>query len=137
MSCLLLAIQPDHLNNAHLQQLVHTRNLIEDLQDVLDRLGHCALREKDECIALARRVRFRGKERLNELGRVGDEVLELAVDRVYSKDGVLADVRVSVLETCAAGGDQRLKEFRVLGEDRKSTRLNSSHSGESRMPSSA
>ena len=53
---------------------------------------------------------------MNELGRVGDEVLELAVDRVYSKDGVLADVRVSVLEACAAGGDQRLKEFRVLGD---------------------
>ena len=28
-------------------------------------------------------------------------------------------------------------EFLFYGEDRKSTRLNSSHSGESRMPSSA
>ena len=30
-----------------------------------------------------------------------------------------------------------LEQFTALGLDRKSTRLNSSHSGESRMPSSA
>ena len=92
MSCLLLAIQPDHLNNAHLQQLVHRRDLVEHLQDILDRLGHRALREEDERIALARRVRLRREERLDELGRVGDEVLELAVDRVHGEDGVLAHV---------------------------------------------
>ena len=31
----------------------------------------------------------------------------------------------------------KLDNFEFEGEDRKSTRLNSSHSGESRMPSSA
>ena len=109
MSCLLLAIQPDHLNNAHLQQLVHTRNLIEDLQDVLDCLGHCALREKDECIALARGVALRGKEGVDELRRVGDEVLVFAVDRVYREYGVLPDICVAVLQTGAHDRDQRLK----------------------------
>ena len=38
----------------------------------------------------------------------------------------------------SVGSAQRMKEVaKLITEDRKSTRLNSSHSGESRMPSSA
>ena len=113
---LLLAVQVDHLNDAHLQQLVHRRDLVEHLQDVLDCLGHRALREEDERIALARRVRLRGEERLDELGRVGDEVLVLPVDRVHGEDGVLAHVRVSVFQARAHGGDERLEQLGVLGD---------------------
>lgn len=113
---LLLAIQPDHLNDAHLQQLVHPRNLIEHRHDPLYRLGHRTLCKEHERIALARRVRLGGEERLDEFGCIGDKVLEFAVDRVHGEDGILAHVRVSVLETCAAGGDQRLKELGVLGD---------------------
>ena len=109
MRRLLLAIQPNHLDDAHLQQLVHGRDLVKHLQDVLDSLRHGALREEHERIPLARRVRLGGEERLDELGRVGDEVLELAVDRVHGEDGVLAHVRVPVLEACAARRDERLE----------------------------
>ena len=109
MSCLLLAIQPDHLNNAHLQQLVHTRNLIEDLQDVLDRLGHRALGQENKRVAFARRVGLRGEESLDELRRIGDEVLELAIDRVYGEHGVLAYVRMPVLEAGAARRNEGLE----------------------------
>ena len=116
MRRLLLAIQPNHLNNAHLQQLVHPRDLVEHRDDVLDGLGHRALREEHERIPLARRVRLGGEERLDELGRVGDEVLELAVDRVHGEDGVLAHVRVPVLEARAARRDERLEELCVLGD---------------------
>ena len=41
-----------------------------------------------------------------------------------------------MLAACSGGGFQKT-ENGVVVEDRKSTRLNSSHSGESRMPSSA
>ena len=46
----------------------------------------------------------------------------------------LEPARGLVVERLADGSLDRL---RILLEDRKSTRLNSSHSGESRMPSSA
>ena len=115
MPCIHLAVLPDDLNDAHLQQLVHPRDLVEHRHDVLDGLGHRALREEHERIPLARRVRLGGEERLDELRRVGDEVLELAVDRVHGEDGVLAHVRVPVLEARAARRDERLKELCVLG----------------------
>ena len=79
-------------------------------------LGYRALREEDKRIPLARRVRLGGEERLDELGRVGDEVLELAVDRVHGEDGVLAHVRVSVFQARAHGGDERLEQLGVLGD---------------------
>ena len=109
MRRLLLTIQPNHLNNAHLQQLVHPRDLIEHRHDVLDGLGHRALREEHERIPLARRVGLRGEEGLDEFGRVGNEMLEFAVDGVHCEDRVLAHVRVSVLQAGAAGRDQRLQ----------------------------
>ena len=45
---------------------------------------------------------------------------------------VLNEPSVVAVETIAG-----VKRVKAVGEDRKSTRLNSSHSGESRMPSSA
>lgn len=113
---LLLAVQPDDLDNAHLQQLVHTRDLVKHLHNVLDRLRHRAVREEHERVPLARRVRLRREERLQQLGRVGDEVLELAVDRVHREHRVLAHVRVPVLEARAAYGHERLEQLLVLGD---------------------
>jgi hypothetical protein len=42
---------------------------------------------------------------MHELGCIGNEVLELAVDGVDGEDGVLADVGMAVLETGADDGD--------------------------------
>ena len=114
MRRLLLAIQPNHLDDAHLQQLVHGRDLVKHLQDVLDSLRHGALREEHERIPLARRVRLRGEEGLDEFGRVGNEMLEFTVDGVHCEDCVLAHVRVSVLKACAACRDERLEQFCVF-----------------------
>ena len=122
MPCIRLAVLPDDLNDAHLQQLVHRRNLVEHLQDVLHGLRHSAVRKEHERVPLARRIGLGRQERLDELGRVGDKVLVLAVDGVHGEDGVLAHVGVSVLEACAASGDkwfEKLDVFRDLLQEAK------------------
>ena len=53
---------------------------------------------------------------MDKIWRIGDEVLEVAVDGVDRKDGVLPDVGVTVLEARAAEGNKRLKDLHVLGE---------------------
>ena len=54
---------------------------------------------------------------------------------VFSSEGALLFIMVAMV---ALGfWLQRFKAFKTLGPDRKSTRLNSSHRLESRMPSSA
>ena len=53
---------------------------------------------------------------MHELGGVRDEVLKFAVDGVDGKHGVLADVRVPVLQAGAASGDERFEEFGVFGD---------------------
>ena len=113
MPCIRLAVLPDDLNDAHLQQLVHSGNLVDDGDDVLDRLGHRALREEDKRIALARGVALCREEGVDELWRVGDEVLVFAVDGVHGEHRVLADVGVAVLEAGAHDRDQRLEQLGV------------------------
>ena len=60
--------------------------------------------------------------------------------RKIDKTSTFNDVLKQIIEEIQNGelqpGDA-LPAERILAEDRKSTRLNSSHSGESRMPSSA
>ena len=46
------------------------------------------------------------------------------------------EARIHFFHASTSSGELR-RPFRIEGPDRKSTRLNSSHSGESRMPSSA
>jgi hypothetical protein len=60
--------------------------------------------QKDESITFAGRVTFRSEEGVHQLCCIRYEMLELAIYRVKSEDGVLPDIRVSMLETCAAGG---------------------------------
>ena len=83
----------------------------------------------------------------------GNDVLEFSKNVPVALQAVLAAVdsgRISqarIDESCRrvlalkqwAGLDKRqpVSEKNLYAEDRKSTRLNSSHSGESRMPSSA
>ena len=93
-----LAIQTDDLDDAHLQQLIHTRNLVEHLNDPLDRLRHGAVREEDERIPLARSVGLRGKEGLNELWCVWNERFVITVDGIDREDSVLPDVGVTVFK---------------------------------------
>ena len=109
-----LAIQPNDLDDTHLQQFVHARDLVEHLDDPLDRLRHGAVREEDERVTLARRVGLGGKERLDELWSIGNEVLEVAVDGVDRKDGVLPDVGMAVLEARPANRDEGLEDLDVL-----------------------
>ena len=49
------------------------------------------------------------------------------------RDGSIGERSLNFYERLAKGG----AAYVVIGEDRKSTRLNSSHSAKSRMPSSA
>lgn len=114
MRSLLLAVKTNNFDDTHLKEFIHARDLVEHLEDVLDRLGHRALREEYESVALASCVRLGREERLDEFRRVGDEVLKFAVDRVHGEYGVLAHIRVSVFEACAAGGDEGFEEFGIL-----------------------
>ena len=109
MRRLLLTIQTDNLDDTHLQEFIHRRDLVEHLKDILDRLGHRALGQENKRVAFARRVGLRGEESLDELRRIGDEVLELAIDRVYGEHGVLAYVRMPVLEAGAARRNEGLE----------------------------
>ena len=67
------------------------------------------------------------KEIVDNIAQVGLK-RPITVTRRMEADGPFYDL------VCGQG---RLEAYRALGQDRKSTRLNSSHSGESRMPSSA
>ena len=48
-----------------------------------------------------------------------------------------ADGVIYICPPTLAGGDATMRMFNADGRDRKSTRLNSSHNNQSRMPSSA
>ena len=63
---------------------------------------------------------------------IGDDV-----DRTEILIRVIREFRASVQEFCATGGDPALPRGAKPSLDRKSTRLNSSHTSKSRMPSSA
>jgi len=87
-----------------------------------------------------------GPERPREkLARRGPEALSDAeLVALLLRTGVagssaveLAEELLRALPEGAAAGFERLRRVRGVGPDRKSTRLNSSHSSVSRMPSSA
>ena len=65
-----------------------------------------------------------------------DQVKELASLPRFLKSE-LPQVRTVVFDTITAVTGKRLRNYRDWETDRKSTRLNSSHSAKSRMPSSA
>ena len=111
-----LAVLPDNLDNAHLQQLVHARDLVKHLDNPLHSLRHGAVRKEDKCIPLASRVGLGREECLDELWRIGNKMLEVTVDRVDGEHGVLPNVRVPVLETGTTDRDERLEDLNVLGE---------------------
>lgn len=74
------------------------------------------MREENECISFASRVRFGDEEGMHEFWRVWDKMLKLAVDGVDCEYGVLAYVGMTVFEARSASGDEGLEEFRVFGD---------------------
>lgn len=111
MNRVLFAIQLDNLDNAHLEQFVHSGHLVGHAEDVLDCLGHSAVRQEHKRVPLARRIGFGSEECLNELRCIGNEVLEFAVDSIDGENGVFANVRMPMLQTRSADGDERFEEF--------------------------
>ena len=74
------------------------------------------------------------------LSQVAGEVASLRYEVVVSKgETSLEDrtIRIPALRNTPASGNQSVLQFSAQSKDRKSTRLNSSHVSESRMPSSA
>ena len=71
----------------------------------------------------------------------GASLLPEVVANVVRLDADMIQAGVFALAFCSAMGfviaSVSMPVFFKFGQDRKSTRLNSSHSGESRMPSSA
>lgn len=113
MVSITLAIQPNDLNNAHLQQLIHARNLIHNRHDILHGLRHRAIRKENECVALACCVGLGREEGLDEFWCIRDEVLEFTIDVVHGENSVLADVGVTVFEAGTACGDEGFKELLI------------------------
>lgn len=74
------------------------------------------MRQEHKRVTLARRIALHSEEGLEELWCVRNEGLVFAVDGVDGKDGVFADVGVTVLEAGATDWDERLEEFDVLGD---------------------
>lgn len=111
---IVLAIQPDHLNDAHLQRLVQRPDRIVDVKDIFHRLGHRTMSQKHESIALTRRVGFCSEEGKHELGSIGYKVLKFAVDGIEGEDRVFANIRMSMFQTRAASGYEGFEEFLVL-----------------------
>lgn len=103
---IIFTIQPDNLNDAHLQSLVQRPNRIIYRHDIFDCLGHRAVSKEYESIALAAWVMLGHKERMHQLWGVGNEMFELAVYRVEGEDCVLPDIGMSVFETSPTGGNQ-------------------------------
>ena len=60
-----LAIQFDDLDDAHLKQLIHIRNLVKVLQDVFHSLRHGAIRQEHKSVPLASGIRLGSKECLD------------------------------------------------------------------------
>lgn len=79
--------------------------------------------EENKRVAFARRIRLGREEGVHELGSIGYEVLEFAIDRIDCKDRVFAHVRVAVFEARTAGwykGFQELSVFREFLEKAQS-----------------
>lgn len=62
---IVLAVRPNNLNDAHLEQLIQRRNGIVDAKDILHGLEY-GMREENECIPFASRVQFSDDECLHE-----------------------------------------------------------------------
>lgn len=92
MNRILFAIQFYNLNNAHLQQFIHPRDLVGHAQNVLYCLRHSAVSKEDERVPLACCIRFSGEESFNEFRRVRYEVFEFPIDGIDGKDSVLANI---------------------------------------------
>ena len=73
-----------------------------------------------------------GDAQLVSTDSTSDYFAQAIIDRMNSRDEA-----VETLKNIMNGGDSTEEEKKVAEEDRKSTRLNSSHLNESRMPSSA
>jgi hypothetical protein len=93
---IVLAIQPDNLNDAHLQRLIQRPDRVVDIEDIFHRLGHRAMGQKHECITLAGRVAFGSEEGGHELGSIGYKVFEFAVDGIEGEDRVFANIRMTM-----------------------------------------
>jgi hypothetical protein len=87
-----LAVQPNDLDDSHLQRLVQGRYSVIYAEDILDGFRHGALGQEYEGVAFACGVRFSDKKSENEFRGIRNEVLEFPVDRVDGENGVLSDV---------------------------------------------
>ena len=84
-------------------------------------------------------VRFEAPRVVAYIEEASDEALEDAVD-LLDEIGDIALARTAIYQQALRNYHSRrvrTRSFATIDLDRKSTRLNSSHSGESRMPSSA
>ena len=80
MGGFILAILSDHLNDAHLEQLIQPPNSLPNAQDIIHRFVDRGVRQEDKRIPFASRVSFRGQERGHELCSIRNEVFEFPMN---------------------------------------------------------
>lgn len=52
---------------------------------------------------------------MNQFWGIWYEMLEFAINGVYSEDSILSDVGMTMFKTCAAGGNEGFKKLHVFG----------------------
>jgi hypothetical protein len=104
-------IFPDKLQLDQLQQLLGIGYSIKRSTKIRQCLVMVDGRESGEGISLAGRVAFCLQESRDELCCVGDERGRMLENGRHSKDGVLADICVAVLETRSGRGEEGLDKL--------------------------
>lgn len=66
-----------------------------------------------ECVPLGCRVTFGLEESGDKVGRIWYQRRRVLVDGGYREDGILADIRMTVLEARSSGGKERLDQLRL------------------------
>jgi hypothetical protein len=86
------------LDDNKLQHLGQLLDVIEHAADILDgALGH-AVDEHDKRVALARSISFGRQKIENQVGRVGNQVLGVLVDRIDAEHCIATHIRVTMFQ---------------------------------------
>lgn len=96
-----------------LQQLVCVGDTFKDGTQVFESFVVADRGQSSEGVSLARSVTFGFQESLEELRRVGHHSLVVLKDGSNCKDGILADVGMTVLKTGSCGGQQGLDQLGI------------------------
>lgn len=104
-------ILPQELQLSQLEEFIGVGNGVKGRAEILEGLLVADRHERCKGIAFAGTVGLGLKEGLEKFGSIGDERLGVLEDRSHGPDRSLAHVGMSVFQTRAGRGKERLDEF--------------------------